>query len=99
MLKKFEMQYPIEQKLEDMNVLESIIKGDVPLSALNDETKIRLISLCKERLDFIETKKRQESIEKFNKFELSLKSSQGNYKISRELISNFNDKRALRLLF
>ena len=45
MLKKFEMQYPIEQKLEDMNVLESIIQGDVPLSALNDETKIRLIWL------------------------------------------------------
>lgn len=87
MLKKFEMQYPIEQKLQDMNVLESVIKGDITLNVLNDETKIRLISLCKERLDAIESKKRQNSSNTFNKFELSLKSLQGNYKISNDMIS------------
>ena len=87
MLKKFEMQYPIEQKLQDMNVLESVINGDITLNVLNDETKIRLISLCKERLDAIESKKRQNSSNTFNKFELSLKSLQGNYKISNDMIS------------
>ena len=82
MLKKFEMQYPIEQKLQDMNVLEGVIKGNIPLSVLNDETKVRLISLCKERLDTLESRKRQASIDSFNKFELSFKSLQGNFKIS-----------------
>lgn len=56
MLKRYELQYSIKQKLEDVDTLKDIITGKVNMDSLDNEVKFRLIDICSERLDKVEQK-------------------------------------------
>ena len=56
MLKKYELQYSVKQKLEDVDTLKEIVTGKVNMDSLDNEVKIRLIDICSERLDKVEQK-------------------------------------------
>ena len=84
MLKKYELEYPIDQKLEDMEVLKGVVNGKIDMSALDIDLKKRLISICSEQLDSVEKRieEKRNNTESYGKFELNLGIKQGNYKIS-----------------
>lgn len=83
MLKKYEMHYPTEQKLEDMNILKKIVDGELTINSINDDTKMRLITICKEQLENVEQriKESKKSREVFENYNLNEKLIQGNYKM------------------
>ena len=54
MLKKYELQYSVKQKLEDVDTLKDIVSGKINMDSLDNEVKIRLIDICSERLDKVE---------------------------------------------
>lgn len=56
MLKKYELQYSVKQKLEDVDTLKDIVSGKINMDSLDNEVKIRLIDICSERLDKVEQK-------------------------------------------
>ncbi len=56
MLKKYELQYSVKQKLEDVDTLKEIVTGKINMDSLDNEVKIRLIDICSERLDKVEQK-------------------------------------------
>ena len=56
MLKKYELQYSVKQKLEDIDTLKEIVTGKRNMDSLDNEVKIRLIDICSERLDKVEQK-------------------------------------------
>ena len=56
MLKKYELQYSVKQKLEDIDTLKEIVTGKINMDSLDNEVKIRLIDICSERLDKVEQK-------------------------------------------
>lgn len=56
MLKKFELQYSLKQKLDDLETLKDVMNGDIDMESLDNEVKIRLIDICSERLESIEQK-------------------------------------------
>ena len=45
-----------EQKLEDFSALKGLMEGTIKLEQLDEETKIRLIDLCNDRLDVMKQK-------------------------------------------
>lgn len=84
MIKRFELEYPIEQKLSDMDILKEIMSGKTSIDSLDNEIKKRLINLCGEKLENMEVqlaklKKEEENIEKYG---LNFKTFSGTYKNS-----------------
>lgn len=83
MLKKYEMQYPTKQKLDDMAILEKVVNGELDTNHIDDDVKMRLIMICNEQLENVEQriKESQRSGLAFEKYNLHEKLIQGNYKI------------------
>lgn len=83
MLKKYEMQYPTKQKLDDMTILEKLVNGELDMNRIDDDVKIRLITICNEQLENVEQriKESQRSGLAVERYNLHEKLVQGNYKI------------------
>ena len=55
-----------QQEIEDFKILEKIINGELESKSLDDETKKRIIRICKIRLSQINQKIKEKTIEEEN---------------------------------
>lgn len=55
-----------QQEIEDFKILEKIINGELESKSLDDETKKRIIKICKIRLSQINQKIKEKTIEEEN---------------------------------